>query len=137
MAETSLKQMQSFSAEDEPHNNPSKGVVKAKRVKRGRLPPSDGSRHAARDEKSSRGPAAVFLRYLQLLRFRMSPRQTTPAQYLLYAFSLNPINPSDILQIASVLRSLMLPEISVIIKHAIQDLKTIVCEAVQAATRPL
>lgn len=48
-----------------------------------------------------------------------------------------PMHPTDILQIATELRSLMLPEIAVLIQEHTPDIKTIVFEAVKEATRSL
>lgn len=48
-----------------------------------------------------------------------------------------PMNPSDIVQIASELRSIMLPEISQLIKNQLPDIKSIVLEAVNDLIAPL
>ena len=67
MAETSLKQMPSFSAEDEPQNTPGKGEKSKKREASSPLMVQD-----MQPEKKNRHGL---------------PRQTTPVQYLLYIFS--------------------------------------------------
>lgn len=54
----------------------------------------------------------------------------------LHVFS-KPMHPTDILQIASELRSMMLPEIASLIKDQSPDVGTIVLEAVKKATSPL
>ena len=133
MAETSLKQLPSFSAEDEPQNTPGKGEKSKKREASSPLmvqdmQPEKKNRHGSGSSVSTESSASAFQDVAET-----DDTSSVPSVHVLS----NPINPTDILQIASELRSLMLPEISAIIKQQIPDLKTIVCEAVQAATRPL